>query len=65
MKMELSRSDGVSTPTVANPIRLSATPIRHELAAPKLGEHTGEVLGAVLGMNDRELSELRRLAVIA
>ncbi len=58
MKMDLARSDGVMTPTVANPIRLSATPISYELAAPKLGEHTGEVLGELLGLDDAQLAEL-------
>jgi crotonobetainyl-CoA:carnitine CoA-transferase CaiB-like acyl-CoA transferase len=30
-------------PTVRNPIRLSATPPRYDLAPPKLGEHTDEI----------------------
>jgi crotonobetainyl-CoA:carnitine CoA-transferase CaiB-like acyl-CoA transferase len=37
--------DGVEVDTVANPLRMSLTPIRYDLPPPSLGEHTGEVLG--------------------
>jgi crotonobetainyl-CoA:carnitine CoA-transferase CaiB-like acyl-CoA transferase len=47
----LTRPDGTSVDTVANPIRLSETPIRYDLAPPRLGEHTGEVLGPGGGAN--------------
>lgn len=33
-----------TTPTVANPIRYSDTPVRYDQAPPLLGEHTDEVL---------------------
>jgi crotonobetainyl-CoA:carnitine CoA-transferase CaiB-like acyl-CoA transferase len=36
----LTRRDGTSVDTVANPIRLSQTPVRYDLAPPRLGEHT-------------------------
>jgi crotonobetainyl-CoA:carnitine CoA-transferase CaiB-like acyl-CoA transferase len=39
-------------PTVANPIRMSATPVRYRLAPPLLGQHTGEVLAQWLGHQD-------------
>jgi crotonobetainyl-CoA:carnitine CoA-transferase CaiB-like acyl-CoA transferase len=42
---ELTRADGTIVETVANPVRLSATPIRYDLAPPRVGEHTDEVLG--------------------
>jgi crotonobetainyl-CoA:carnitine CoA-transferase CaiB-like acyl-CoA transferase len=32
-------------PQVADPIRLSSTPVSYRLAPPALGEHTAEVLG--------------------
>jgi len=37
--------DGTAVDTVANPLHLSATPIRYDLAPPRVGEHTREVLG--------------------
>jgi crotonobetainyl-CoA:carnitine CoA-transferase CaiB-like acyl-CoA transferase len=44
---------------VANPIKFSATPIAHDRAPPLLGEHTEEVLRAVLGLETRQIEELR------
>jgi crotonobetainyl-CoA:carnitine CoA-transferase CaiB-like acyl-CoA transferase len=32
-------------PQVADPIRLSSTPVSYRLAPPALGEHNAEVLG--------------------
>ncbi len=49
---------------VANPMRFSATPIAHDRAPPLLGEHTGEVLGAVLGMGAVEIEALRKEGVL-
>jgi len=44
LKVNLPRSDGVEVPCVANPIRMSATPVQYRSAAPMLGEHTEAVL---------------------
>jgi formyl-CoA transferase len=49
---------------VANPIKFSATPIRHDRAPPLLGEHTGEVLRDVLGMRDGEIAALRARGIV-
>ena len=49
---------------VANPMRLSATPIRHDRGPPLLGEHTDEILGDLLGMNSDEIASLRACGVI-
>ena len=35
-------------PSVANPIRLSETPVRYRSAPPQLGAHTREVLEGLL-----------------
>jgi alpha-methylacyl-CoA racemase len=45
------------------PFRLSATPATIRSAAPRLGEHTGEVLQS-LGYTEQELKELRGAGVI-
>jgi len=50
-------------PSVANPIRMSATPLRYEAAPPTLGQHTHEVLSS-LGIDERELQTLARDGVI-
>ncbi|MGZ5034295.1 MAG: CaiB/BaiF CoA transferase family protein [Usitatibacter sp.] len=48
---------------VANPIKFSATPITHDRAPPLLGEHTGEVLRSVLGLDPAEIDRLRNEGV--
>jgi formyl-CoA transferase len=49
---------------VANPIKFSATPVTHEVPPPLLGEHTDEVLAAVLGMEGGEIQRLRKEGLI-
>ena len=49
---------------VANPVKFSATPVRHELPPPQLGEHTDGVLGGLLGLTGAELNGLRARRVI-
>jgi crotonobetainyl-CoA:carnitine CoA-transferase CaiB-like acyl-CoA transferase len=47
----LARRDGTSVDTVANPVRLSRTPVRYDLAPPRVGEQTAEVLRDLGGAN--------------
>jgi formyl-CoA transferase len=49
---------------VANPIKFSATPIRHDRAPPLLGEHTAEVLHEVLGLGAAQLEALRARGIV-
>jgi formyl-CoA transferase len=49
---------------VANPVQFSATPARSEQPPPRLGEHTEEVLGSLLGLDGAELNGLRARKVI-
>ncbi|HEX5128590.1 MAG TPA: CaiB/BaiF CoA-transferase family protein [Usitatibacter sp.] len=49
---------------VANPMKFSATPIAHGRAPPLLGEHTEEVLAAVLGLGAEEIAALRAAGAI-
>lgn len=53
-----------TVPQVANPVRLSATPIVYHTAPPTLGQHTREVLQGILAMEENELAELARKGVI-
>lgn len=50
--------------TVGSPLKLSRTPPVLDRAAPDMGEHTDEVLKALLGMSDAELASLREEKVI-
>jgi len=54
--------DGVKV--IANPVRLSETPVGYRVSPPTLGEHTDAVLGERLGMGTAELAELREKGVI-
>jgi formyl-CoA transferase len=49
---------------VANPMKLSRTPVTYEAGPPLLGEHTEQVLRAVLGLEDAEIQRLREERVI-
>jgi formyl-CoA transferase len=44
---------------LGNPVRLSASPTEVQ-CAPRLGEHTGEVLGSLLGLSAVEVAQLKR-----
>jgi crotonobetainyl-CoA:carnitine CoA-transferase CaiB-like acyl-CoA transferase len=51
-------------PTVANPVRFSASDIRYREAPPLLGQHSGEVLADWLGYSAETISELRKAGTI-
>ncbi|MFT2093092.1 CaiB/BaiF CoA transferase family protein [Acidiphilium multivorum] len=62
--IEMTRSDGVPVKLVANPVRLSETPVDYRLAPPMLGEHTDEVLTNMLGLDEPARAALRRDGII-
>jgi crotonobetainyl-CoA:carnitine CoA-transferase CaiB-like acyl-CoA transferase len=49
---------------VASPLRLSATPPEYRTAPPLLGEHTDEVLSAILELPSDEIARLRASGVV-
>ena len=49
---------------VSSPLKLSATPVRTDIAPPMLGQHTHAVLSSVLGYTKETLSELESNRVI-
>jgi len=49
---------------VANPMKLSASPITYESAPPTLGQHTDEVLRSLLGMDVDAIERLREQRII-
>ena len=54
MRIELTHPGFREVPLVANPIRLSATPVQYGQAPPLLGEHTAAVLADWLGPPKQE-----------
>ena len=59
MQQTLPHSAGVEAPMVANPIRLSATPLRYQRSAPLLGEHNDVILRERLGLSPERIAELK------
>ncbi len=51
-------------PTVANPIRMSESPIEYDRAPPVLGQHTDEVLGELIGLDGAEIARLRKGGIV-
>jgi len=64
MRVEIPHPAGVPCPTVASPMRFSATPVEHDVPPPMLGQHTQEVLGRVLGLGTVEIEALASGGVI-
>ena len=63
MALQLPHAAAGATPSVANPIRYSATPIVYREGPPTLGQHTAEVLSD-LGVTAAQLAELKAKGVI-
>ncbi|MBP8882912.1 MAG: CoA transferase [Pseudomonas sp.] len=64
LRLDLPNAMGSSTPQVASPLRLSATPVAYRSAPPLLGQHTEALLQRLLGMSETQVAELREAGVI-
>ncbi|MEE4731181.1 CaiB/BaiF CoA-transferase family protein [Pseudomonas alliivorans] len=64
LAIELPHALGGRVAQVASPIRLSETPVEYRRAPPLLGEHTSEVLQALLGMSEDEVVALKGAGVL-
>ena len=49
---------------IGNPIKFADTPVDYRRPPPKMGEHTEEVLGELLGLGAAEIEDLRAREVI-
>ena len=49
---------------IANPVRLSETPVDYRIPPPLLGEHTDAVLGSLLGLDTAALRGLREKGIV-
>ena len=64
MRFELPHPIAGSVSLVANPLRLSETPVSYRWAPPPLGAHTQEVLAQQLSMTPAQIDALRAKGVI-
>lgn len=60
----LPHEDGYAVPTVANPVRFSATPVDYRRAPPRLGQHTVEILAEELGLDAAQIRSLQESGAI-
>ena len=49
---------------IANPIKLSETPVEYKYAPPTLGQHTDEILDQLLGLSAAEIAGLRERGIV-
>ena len=65
LQLELEHPVAGKVASVANPIRLSQTPIEYDQSPPLLGQHTDAVLQRILNLDADAIAELRNNAIIA
>jgi crotonobetainyl-CoA:carnitine CoA-transferase CaiB-like acyl-CoA transferase len=63
MRLDLPHPLSGTAPSVASPIKMSATPIEYSAAPPTLGQHTREVLQQ-LGVDAKEIDSLADAGII-
>jgi crotonobetainyl-CoA:carnitine CoA-transferase CaiB-like acyl-CoA transferase len=63
LAMKLPHPVAGEVPTIASPMRLSATPVEHR-RPPLLGEHTDQVLAELLDRSAGEIEDLRRRGIV-
>jgi len=64
IKVELDHPVAGKLPTVASPMRFSATPVEYKLAPPVLGQHTEEVLRGLLKLDNSAIAKLRAEGIV-
>ena len=64
MKIEMPHPSAGKVPLVANPMRLSETPVQYLRPPPLLGQDTVAVLSRLLGMDEAKIDALRKQKVI-
>jgi formyl-CoA transferase len=64
LKIDVPHPIAGASPLVANPIKYSRTPLRHDIPPPLLGQHTSEILTGLLGKSKGDLEALRSKGVI-
>lgn len=63
-KLDLPHASIGLVPSVANPIKYSATPISYSSAPPMLGADTDEILREMIGVPPEEIARLRKAGIV-
>jgi len=58
-RFELPHPKGGMAPLIASPMKFSATPLKHEVPPPTLGQHSDEILSGLLGYGKEKIAELK------
>jgi len=64
MRVEVPHPLAGKAALVANPIRLSKTPVEYSAAPPTLGQHTDQILAELIGMTSDDIGTLRERHII-
>jgi formyl-CoA transferase len=64
MQVQLPHPTAGQVNLVRSPMKMSATPPRHDAPPPLLGQHTGEVLSQLLGRSEEDIAALRAKGVV-
>jgi len=65
MQLQLDHPAAGKVASVANPIRLSQTPVEYQQSPPLLGQHTDDVLSRLLVLDAAAIAQLRNDAIIS
>jgi crotonobetainyl-CoA:carnitine CoA-transferase CaiB-like acyl-CoA transferase len=64
MRVEMDHVLAGKVPQVGSPFKMSGTPVEYRMPPPLLGEHTGEVLRDLLGLDENAIDTLRSEHII-
>jgi crotonobetainyl-CoA:carnitine CoA-transferase CaiB-like acyl-CoA transferase len=64
MQVNLKHSKAGTSPSVANPIKFSETPVNYHLAPPTLGQHSSQILSELLDLPADKIDELKSRGII-
>ncbi|MDR5759661.1 CaiB/BaiF CoA-transferase family protein [Caballeronia sp. LZ035] len=64
MRIEMPHALAEQVSLVANPIRMSESPVQYRRAPPTLGEHTADVLSGWLDMTSADIDELQQKKIV-
>jgi crotonobetainyl-CoA:carnitine CoA-transferase CaiB-like acyl-CoA transferase len=64
IRIEMDHPVAGKLSTVASPMRFSETPVEYLNAPPTVGQHTEQVLRAVLGKSDEQIAALRDAGIL-